>query len=176
MARTDVSAAFHREASRIGAIARDSDKAIERAAGTLARRLPVEARRDIQNEYNLPATRVRAGLSVSRGGGFVELRASKRGIGLINFGGGWAGRKSPGAYAKVFKGEARHNYGGTFIATVRGGNRQIFDRTSKARLPIKTLYGPSIASMLRKPDRRARLSLLGRDILNAEFRRLTGRG
>lgn len=172
MARYDVSDAFKREANRLDAIARGTSKAEERAAGTLARRLPVQARRDIQDEYTLTAARVRAGLRVSRGGGYVELRASARGIGLIEFRGRWRGRKTPGAVAQVFSGEAPYNYGGTFIAEGRSGNRQIFDRTTAKPLPLKTLYGPSLASMLRKPERRERLANFARGLLKTEVDRL----
>lgn len=172
MSRVDVSAAFTREANRISTIAGGASKAIERAAGTLSRRLPVQARRDIQDEYNLVGSRIRDGLSSTRGGGYVELRASARGIGLINFGGRWGGRKTAGAVAKVFRKEGAYNYGGTFIAKGRSGNQQIFDRTSKKRLPLKVLYGPSLAAMLRKEDRRTRLAVYAKSILATEFDRL----
>lgn len=174
MSAVDVSAAFTREASRIGDIAAGSDKAVSRAAGTLARRLPVQARRDIQTEYNLKAGRIKDGLSVTRGSGFVELRASKRPIGLIEFAGKWGRRKSPGAVAKVYRAQPRHNYGGTFIANLRGGNRQIVARIGKGRLPLKVLYGPSIANMLRNTDRKDRLATYAEDILASEFERLNG--
>jgi hypothetical protein len=179
MPQVDVSAAFTREATRLGTLARDSGKAKQRAVGTLARRLPVEARRDMQAEYSLKARRITAGLSVTRGDGFVELRGSKRGIGLIEFAGRWAGRKSSGATAQVRRSEGRGDYGGAFITRLRGGNRQIVERAivggkRAERLPIRTLYGPSVAQMLRNDARRARLADVAQDVLHAEFDRLLG--
>lgn len=38
----------------------------------------------------------------------------------------------------------RKTYKGAFIATLRSGRKGVFIRTSKKRLPIKELYGPSI--------------------------------
>lgn len=172
MARFDVSGAFIREANRLSLIAGGSSKAVERAAGTLARRLPVQARRDIQTEYALQAARIRDGVTATRGGGYVELRASARGIGLINFGGRWGGRKTAGAVAKVFTRSGAYVYGGTFIAKGRNGNAQIFDRIGKKRLPIKVFYGPSLAKMLQQDDRRDRLAVYAKDILAVEFDRL----
>lgn len=165
------------EAVRLRGFPANAKKAVQRATGTLARRLPVEARRDIQTEYNLSAARIRSGLSVRQGDGFIELTASKRGIGLIEFGGKWAGRKSEGATAQVFVGEARHNYGGTFIAVGRSGNRHIFSRgfaggKRAGRLPLHALYGPSLAQILRKGDRKTRLGDLAQSILSSEITRL----
>jgi len=47
MANIDVSTPFTRAAARIGGIAANLGKARDRAVGTLARRLPVIARRDL---------------------------------------------------------------------------------------------------------------------------------
>jgi hypothetical protein len=171
MARFDVSAAFDREADHLGAIARESEKAEQRAVGTLARRLPVEARRDIQAEYNLPAARITQGLSVTRGNGYVELRASKRGIGAINFGARQVGRRTGGVRVEILRGRP-DTWPDAFIATGRGGNRQMFMRSTSKRLPIKTVYGPSVAQMLRKPGRAERLAVFAQDILRSEFQRL----
>ncbi len=171
MARFDVSSAFTREATRLGSVVRESERAKQRAVGTLARRLPVEARRDIQAEYNLPAGRISQGLSVSRGDGYVELRAAKRGIGMTNFGARWGGRKSPGVTVEILRGK-RELWPDLFIAAGKGGNKQVFARTTRKRLPIKSYYGPSIAQMLRKPGRAERLATFAEDILRNEFERL----
>lgn len=172
MPNFDVSSSFVRTAQRLSVIGKETKPAIARAVATLARNLPVEARRDIQNEYALKATRISQGLSTRRDDTSVTLIGSARGIGLIEFGGKWAGRKSAGAVAKVFTQGTSHNYGGTFIAVGRSGNRQIFSRTGKDRLPLKTLYGPSIAQMLRKGDRESRLADLAQATLAIEIDRL----
>lgn len=174
MPRIDLIAPFAREAKRLGDLGRDSRKAVQRAAGTLARRLPVAARRDMQAEYNLKAGRINAGLSTRREEGAVVITGSKRGIGLIEFGGKWRGRKTDGAVAAVRKGDTS-TYGGTFIAAGKSGNRQIFTRTGKSRLPLRVLYGPSIADMLKNAARRDRLAELARTVMATEFDRLLGR-
>ena len=175
MAKVDVSAPFDRAAARLIGIAGDLTPARDRAVGTLARRLPVIARRDMQAEYNLRASRIAEHLSASRGDGYVELRGQKRGIGLIEFGGRWGGRKSAGATAQRRRNGGRESYPGTFIATLKGGNRHIVERVGKKRLPIELFYGPSISQMLRNQPRRERLRTAAEEILDAEIERLTRR-
>lgn len=186
MPKFDISSPFFREAERLAAIGKGSKPAVARAVSTLARRLPVDARQDIQTEYTLAATRISAGLSVRQGDGFVELTGSKRGVGLIEFGGRWGGRSTGGAVARVFTSAGQHIYAGTFIATGLSGNRQIFDRMraspkqrmqkghyiGQMRQPLKTLYGPSIAQMLRKGDREQRLTDIAQATLSDEVTRL----
>lgn len=160
------------EAQRLRGFPAKAKQAIQRSAATLKRRIPVEARRDIQTEYALPAARITQGLTANGTDTTVSLIGSARGVGLIAFGGRWRGRNSDGATAKVFAAEGQHNYGGTFIARGKNGNTQIFGRMSKKRLPLKVLYGPSIASMLRKGRREDRLTDIAQDILSSEIARL----
>ncbi len=173
MPQFDIRQPFLNAADRLRAVGKGMDAARTRAIGTLARRLPVQARRDIQAEFNLRASRINAGLSVRREDGAVVLIGAKRGIGLIEFGGRWGGRKTEGAVARVRKDEAPYVYAGTFIAIGRSNNRHIFDREGKRRLPIKTLYGPSVAVMLRYPARRERLADFAQEIAASELDRLT---
>lgn len=173
---------------RISGVLRETQqgaqRAVQRAKSTLRDRLPVEARRDIQGEYTLSASRIRAGLQARTTVDGVDLIGSGRGIGLVNFQGRWGGRKTPGAVAQTFSGEAPYSYDGTFIATGLNANAQIFDRirghrrkmtagnyVGKRRDPLKVLYGPSVASMLRKPGRADRLSEFARTVLGAEIAR-----
>jgi len=172
MPQFDISTPFLDAAARLTQTRKGMDTARTRAMGTLARRLPVQARRDIQTEYALSATRINAGLSVRREEGAVVLVGSKRGIGLIEFAGRWGGRKTQGAVARVRVDEGPYVYAGTFIAAGKSGNRQIFDRTSRKRLPIRTLYGPSLAIMLRNDARRERLGDFAQDIAVSERDRL----
>lgn len=165
------------EAQRLRGVTANARTAIKRAAGTLARQLPVEARRDIQDEYALPAARISKDLDASNTGDSVVLTGRARAVGLVAFGGRWAGRKSEGASAQVFTGKGRHVYGGTFIAKGKNGSNQIFSRSivggkRAPRLPLHTLYGPSVASMLRKGDRPTRLDDIAENILSSEIARL----
>ena len=175
MAQFDISAPFARQASRLAGLAADLAPTRGRAISTLARRLPVAARRDMQAEYNLPAGRISEHLSATRGDGYVELRGQKRGIGLINYAGRWGGRRTAGATAQVRRNGGREVYSGSFIATLKGGNRQIVERETKARLPLHVYYGPSVAQMLRNPDRRARLREVAEEIVDSEIERMLRR-
>lgn len=165
------------EAQRLRGVTATGRAAVKRAAGTLARRLPVEARRDIQDEYAVKAATVTRYLDAQNTGDSVVLTGRARAVGLIEFGGRWTSVKSPGATAQVFVAKGRHTYGGTFIAKGKNGNRQIFSRSivggkRAPRLPLHALYGPSVASMLRKGDRPTRLDDIAENILSSEIARL----
>lgn len=151
----------------------DLDLVKSRAVGTLARRLRAQAKRDIKDEYNLPSSRIAAGLSTRREVDAVVLIGRKRGIELIEFGGRWRGRKSSGATARRRNDGGAETYTGSFIARMLGGNRQIVERTTRKRLPLRVLYGPSIADMFKNADRRERLGDFAQDIAARELDRLT---
>jgi len=59
------------------------------------------------------------------------------------------GFKYPGVKAKAW-GKSKV-YEGTFIGVGRGGNMRVFRRTSAARLPIESVYGPSPRRMFDSP-------------------------
>lgn len=147
------------------------DNVRSRALGTLSRRLPVQARRDIQTEYNLKAARVNQGLSTRRVDNGVMLRASARGINLIAFGA--RARKRNGVTARVKKGGVPTVTKSAFIATGKNGAKLVFKRRGKSRLPIDALYGPSIGQMLKHGDRPQRLADYASGIIAAELARLT---
>jgi len=159
-----------RSANRFSTIAKNLPQAKQRAIGTLVRRIQVEARRDIQEEYNLPAGRINQGLSVSKSTDSVSLRASGKGIPKINF----AGRQPKKGIVsyQVFKQGARATLPEAFIAKGLSGNAQILQRISKPRLPIATQYGPSVAQMLRKQGRPERLGDFAQAILSKEIDRI----
>jgi hypothetical protein len=131
----------------------------------VARRLPVMARRDIQEEYLLSASRINEGLTVRRTNGVVELRGSGRGIGLVSFGATYSGPSSPGASVSVTRDGGRKTVNRSFIPKFKNPN-QVFKRKELAsgllvgRTPIVRLFGPSISQMLKKPERVERLTSL----------------
>lgn len=175
MPTVDLSSIFAAEAARLARARKGASVVVQRAAGTLARRLPVQARRDMQDEYNLTTARINAGLDVRRdGSSAIVLIGRKRGIGLIEFGGRWRRGQPDGATARKRNAESPAVYGGTFIATGRNGNRQIFERTTRARLPLRALYGPSIADMLKNAARRERLADFAQTVLVTEINRQLG--
>ncbi|ALN88541.1 hypothetical protein LC55x_5295 [Lysobacter capsici] len=144
-----------------------------RALGTLRRRWPVIARRDIQAEYALSAQRIRAGVSVRTTREGVELVGVARGVGLRNFG---TRKTEDGLSYSALRGKRgfrrkgfESRYRGTPIAFERtpiSGDKRV------PRTPIRRLYGPSLAQMLRKDDRPERMAQAGLDVITAEIDRL----
>ncbi|WP_064746398.1 hypothetical protein [Lysobacter antibioticus] len=148
-----------------------------RALGTLRRRWPVLARRDIQTEYALSATRIRDGLSVRITRDGIALVGRVRGIGLLNF----AGRGTPsGLRYRIFRNRPGHEPHG-FVRARRGqGIDKAWEREPLIgsgghrrvpRYPIEPLFGPSLAQMLRKGDRPARMAQAGLDVITADLDR-----
>lgn len=158
---------------------------VKRARATLSRRLLVEARRDIQTEYSLSAARIRSALTVRNDGDVIELTASGRGVGLVNYPNS-GGRRRREFKVEVKRGEGKRAWDdGSFIGTALGGSQQAFVRDpterprkmergvnkGKIKQPLARQYGPSVAQMLRRPERLERLGLLGQTILAAEIDR-----
>ena len=165
----------------IMALTREAEKIEQRAIGTLRRRLPVQARRDIQQEYAIKADRLRKDLKVRETPHGLTLLGEWRGIGLLNFAGTRLTRK--GVTASPIKGR-RRLYPSAFQARLLGGNTQIVQRKGAARpmkagryqgrrkQPIETVYGPTAAQMLAGGRRPYRLAEFSQQILLAEIERL----
>jgi hypothetical protein len=103
----------------------------------------------------------------------VELRGADRPTGLLQFG-AKASRKL-GVTVTVLKASGPTRLRHAFKAIGRATNPQIFERVGKKRFPIKALYGPSVAQMLRSPPRQRRLTEFSMTRLSAEIRRHLGR-
>lgn len=152
----------------------------ERAIATLRRRLPVQARRDIQGEYNITATRVRKDLSARTLDDGLSLVGHFRGIGLRNF---RARQTKKGVTSSIFRGAGRSLDPGAFLAPLLGGGVHAVERfgakrvmtkgryEGKRRQPIHVLYGPTLAQMLRKGRRPERLAEFSRSLLRSEVER-----
>ena len=146
-----------------------------RALGTLRRRWPVIARRDIQTQYALPAQRIRAGISVLTTREGVELVGAARGVGLRNFASKRSADDRGLDYTAV---RGRRSFKRSGFHRRHGGADIAFERTPIAgpkrvpRTPIRRLYGPSLAQMLRKGDRPERMGQAGLDVITAEIDRL----
>jgi hypothetical protein len=151
-----------------------------RAIGTLRRRLPVQARRDIQAEYQIGARRLSQDLQARPTEGGVRLVGRFRGIGLRNFG---ARQTKRGVTAAVFRGR-RSLRDHAFLGVGVNRNAQVFRRegakremkqgryTGKQRQPLVAEYGATAAQMLAKGRRPERLIDYARGVLDAESRRL----
>lgn len=154
-----------------------------RALGTLRRRWPVLARRDIQTEYALGARRITQDLRVRRTNEGLQLVGAYNGIGLRNFG---ARKTKAGVTYSVLRGK-RSLRPGTFLATLLGGNKQAVRREGdkrrmtagryigKRKQPLVVEYGASVAQMLRKGDRPQRMAGAGLRVIEDELRRLLDR-
>lgn len=158
----------------------------ERVQSKLRRSLPVEARRDIQEEYWLQAQRINRGLYSRNIPGGVELVGEARGIGLVTYGATYAGPKSPGVSVRVTKGGGRKIIKRSFIPKYKNPN-QVFIRRevlegSSGPLGVKAntggksrlvrLFGPSVGQQLKKPERVERLATIASAIAEKETLRL----
>lgn len=162
----------------------------ERAISTLRRRIPVEARRDIQKEYAIKAARVNKDLRVSNYAGGIRITGYWRGIGLTNYGARDLRKSGGGVSYMIFRG-VRSVRPRSFIAPLlkgkkgRTGNVHVAHREGskrkmragrylgQMRQPIVTDYGPTVAQMLAKGRRPQRLADYARGVLGREMARLT---
>lgn len=159
----------------------------KRAVQTLRRRLPVQARRDIQQEYNVGAQRVARDLKIYSTPDGLRLVGQFRGIGLMQFG---ARQVRKGVTASILRGK-RSLHPGAFLASLLmgkwsliGGNVQAVSRQGPKRLmtqgrykgqrrqPIAVEYGATVAQMLAKGRRPERLADFARGVLGDELERL----
>lgn len=152
----------------------------QRAIQTLKRRLPVQARRDIQAEYNLRAGRINKDLSIGVTAERVRLIGHWRGVGLNQFG---ARQTRQGVTAAIFRGR-RKLYPSAFMAPLLSGNVQAVERQGekrvmkagrylgKRRQPLVVHYGATVAQMLAKGRRPERLVDFAAGVLRAELERL----
>lgn len=177
MAKTFDLSGLTRTLASVRAWPRQVEQAMRRAKATVKRRVPVQARREIEKDYALAARRIAAGLSVRDGsGGAIELIGAKRGINAIEFDAKWGGPRSEGVRFKVKAGRVSLQRGG-FIASGRSANRLVFERAVRGgrvvpRFPIQGVYGPSVAQMLRRPGRSDRIGEFARTVLSEEIARL----
>lgn len=156
----------------------------ERAIATLRRRLPVIARRDIQQEYAIKAGRLRQDLSFRGIKDGLRLTGHWRGIGLRNYGARDLRKSGRGVSYRVFNGQ-RSIRPHAFMATLLGGGVHVVHREGpkrrmkkgryigKMKQPLVVDYGPTAAQMLRKGRRPERLVEAARGVLAAEMKRLT---
>lgn len=131
---------------RLAAVARDVPTVLRQAASSVARASKTEAKREITAIYGLKQSRVDEGLRVSSSGAEITTTAKARGVTLQQFG----GRQTKRGYAATIKRGKRTVVRGGFTPAKFAGVP--FKREGKARLPIKTLYGPSVAAMLRNRE------------------------
>lgn len=165
------------------------------ALRTLIRRLPVEARRDIQTEYNIKAKAVKERLHITTRAIGIALVGKASGINLMNFG---ARKTGTGVSYAVKKGQ-RQTLAHAFIRSTHSGRGPFVwmrqyesDRARDAvggrygssyspakdrhsglhGYPILQKFGPSVAQMLKHGDRPDRLAAFAQRVLASELDRL----
>ena len=133
-------------ARRLQAVAQDAPRVFAQAASSVARASKTEAKREITAVYGLPQKRVDEGLAARAVGTDIITTASAKGVTLQSFG----GRQTKRGYsAAVLRGRRQVIRKG-FTPAKFGGVP--FKRVGTERLPIKVLYGPSVAAMLRNRE------------------------
>ena len=132
----------------------DAPKVFAQAASSVARASGTEAKREITAIYNIKQARVAQGIKSSAKGYEVITTAKGKDVPtLASFG----GRQTAKGYVATVKKGRRKVYRKGFTPTKFAGVP--FEREGSARLPIKVLYGPSVASMLRNREASERFAL-----------------
>jgi len=135
----------------------------KRAIGTVQRKLPTEAKRDIGAEYNLLAGRIANGLSTRITSDGISLVGKSRGINAIQFGATWSrikgsglvatssrrhftairyrgrlrGESALGAKFAIKRGAPPEVHAGSFIARGKNGALLVFERGGKGAVLTK---------------------------------------
>lgn len=152
MIRAD-SAGIGNLARDLARVAADVPKTFRQAALSVARASGTEAKREITAIYNVKQQRAGEAIKSYADGYEVITTGKAKGITLQSFGGKQAAK---GYLAAVRKGRRRLIKGGFTPPKFAGVP---FKREGKERTPIKVLYGPSVASMLRNNTVRERFTL-----------------
>jgi len=146
---------IHADASGVGnlgrdllRVAKDAPKVFTQAAQSVARASGTEAKREITAIYAIKQSRVAEGLTSVAKGSDVITRAKARDVPtILSFGGR---KEAKGHSVAVKKGRRRKLIKGGF--TIAAFGDLPFKREGKSQYPIKVLYGPSVASMLRNRE------------------------
>lgn len=179
----DVSGAV-KAAERLSEFPRKMETATKRAVSSTSRSLPAEAKRAIQDRYNLKSRRITESLAVRSTGDAIELTGYDRPTGLLQYG-ARASKKS-GVTVSVIRSSGPTKLRHAFAATGLSGNKQIFERKGAKRVmtkgkyigerrqPLVAIYGPSVGQALRNKDIQARLGKFALEKLAFEINRQIG--
>lgn len=173
MIRADT-AGIGRLARDLSAVVKDQPRVFAQAASSVARASKTEAKREITAVYALKQSRVEEGLKVSSSGFEITTTGKARGVTLQSFG----GRQTAKGYAATIRKGSRKVIRGGFTPNKFGGLP--FKRVGREQTPIRVLYGPSVAGMLRNREVSSRFivrqSIRARDELTRRiFRAMEGK-
>jgi hypothetical protein len=186
---------YHAVAARMFLDAKQMQDAQRIALNKMAEQSKVAASRLVRSAgYKLKAAVVKDAIKIERatnGKLKATLIATGRPIPLLEFSATWGGRKSKGVNVSVKTG--RKMVAGAFIAEMPNGKRVVAVRADNAKhkkvkgrngpawhaLPIRQLYGPSVADMMKSDAiQKALLALYEEKFpkhLTHEYKRLTSK-
>lgn len=143
-------------AKRLQAVAKDQPKVFAQAASSVARASGTEAKREITAIYNIKQKRVGESLTSVTKGYEVITTGKAKGITLASFGGRPAAKGYSAAVRKGSRKVIRGGFESTIAVKRKDGSEGSvtlpMKRLGRSRYPIKVLYGPSVASMLRNRE------------------------
>ena len=145
---------------------RDVHKATTRALNKVAAKGKTIVVREIAGDIGTAIGTVKKEIRLTRAKPshqVAALRASGRRIPLIKL---RARQVRKGVSFSAGKGKGRKLVPGGFVATMRSGHKGTYKRTSKRRLPITELHGPSVPQVFIK----GRTKLLVDRLVDTEFR------
>ena len=134
----------------------DVPKTFAQAASSVARASGTEAKREITAIYGIKQSRVAEGLTSVAKGYDVITTAKARGVTLASFGGRPTAKGYSAAVKKGRRKVIRRGFQSTIAVKHKDGSEGSVTlplmRVGRGRYPIKVLYGPSVASMLRNRE------------------------
>lgn len=154
---------------RLGDFHKQAPNAISRALNRAATNVNSNIKKEVRNEYNISAGDISSTLkkiNANRGSLKAEVRSSGALIPLDRF------KVSPKTVNPKRKSQLKigvkkdglKTIMGAFVADING--KKIFQRTTKSRLPINRLFGPSVPQMLGNEEIRSEIERQGQETFN----------
>lgn len=140
--------------------------ALERVGVTLRKEAAIELRK----ELNISAARAKDAIEVRTRSTSIAFEVDPKPIGLRDF----DSKQTPTGVSYKFRSKGqrkvwRTKHGGSFLVDKIGGHA--FVRTSKKRLPITKLTGPSAAGAFKRDQVQARMNEIAQQRFAIEFQR-----
>ena len=122
------------------------EKAMKRTIRDEGRRFKTTAVKQVRKTYNIKSARLKKVMSINVSGSTWRMKIKSRSLGLYNFS---AKQTKKGVSFMVKKGN-RQKLRNAFIARDANGKMRVFERKTKRRLPLKSLYSISPTQMFNK--------------------------
>lgn len=138
---------------KLRSLGKAADRASATAANRAARSTVAEFSRNTRRDVPVKAARLKKLAKVrkaTRGRPVAEIRISGAHVPLTDMG---ARQTKKGVSVRLTKGGGRKVYKRAFVTTMKSGHRGVYRRTTRARLPIEEMFGPSGIGMWRHRER-----------------------